>query len=50
MDEAGCPYCITIDGESLANHTMTVRDRDTMEQSRMSYDQIVAFLDEKVNG
>ncbi|MBK7142171.1 MAG: glycine--tRNA ligase [bacterium] len=50
MDEAGCPYCITIDGESLANHTMTVRDRDTMEQSRMSFDQIVAFLDEKVNG
>ncbi len=50
MDEAGCPYCITIDGDTLANHTMTVRDRDTMEQSRMSFDQIVAFLDEKVNG
>ncbi len=50
MDEAGCPYCITIDGETLTEHTMTVRDRDTMEQSRMSYDQIVAFLDEKVNG
>ncbi len=50
MDEAGCPYCITIDGETLTEHTMTVRDRDTMEQSRMSYDQIMAFLDEKVNG
>ena len=50
MDEAGCPYCITIDGQTLQDQTMTVRDRDTMEQSRMSADQIVAFLDEKVNG
>jgi glycyl-tRNA synthetase len=50
MDEAGCPYCITIDGQTLQDQTMTVRDRDSMEQTRMTADQIVAFLDEKVNG
>jgi glycyl-tRNA synthetase len=49
MDEAGCPYCITIDGQTLQDQTMTVRDRDSMEQTRMTADQIVAFLDEKVN-
>jgi hypothetical protein len=29
MDEAGCPFCFTIDGETLTNQTVTVRDRDT---------------------
>lgn len=50
MDEAGCPYCITIDGQTRQDQTMTVRDRDSMEQTRMTADQIVVFLDEKVNG
>ncbi|MCM2272136.1 MAG: glycine--tRNA ligase [candidate division Zixibacteria bacterium] len=50
MDEAGCPFCITIDGQTLQDQTMTVRDRDTMEQSRMTFAQIVDFLDTKVNG
>jgi glycyl-tRNA synthetase len=50
MDEAGCPYCITIDGESLSNHTMTVRDRDTMEQTRMTATGIFEYLEKKVHG
>ncbi len=50
MDEAGCPFCITVDGQSLEDETMTVRDRDTMEQKRMKVPEIMAFLDEKVNG
>ncbi|MDZ4723736.1 MAG: glycine--tRNA ligase [candidate division Zixibacteria bacterium] len=50
MDEAGCPYCITVDGQSLEDQTMTVRDRETMEQTRMTTPAIMAFLDEKVNG
>ncbi len=50
MDEAGCPFCITIDGQTLQDQTMTVRDRDTMEQTRMTFAQIVDFLDTKVNG
>ena len=50
MDEAGCPFCITIDGQTLEDNTMTVRDRDTMEQKRMTTSEIVAFLDKEVNG
>jgi len=50
MDEVGTPYCITVDFDSLTNNTFTVRDRDTTEQTRMSEAEIIAFLDEKVNG
>ncbi|MBU0982934.1 MAG: glycine--tRNA ligase [candidate division Zixibacteria bacterium] len=50
MDEAGCPYCVTVDGQTLEDNTMTVRDRDTMEQTRMTTAELMAFLDEKVNG
>ena len=50
MDEAGCPFCITIDGQTLEDDTMTVRDRDTQEQTRMKTAEIVAFLDKEVNG
>jgi glycyl-tRNA synthetase len=35
QDEAGTPYCITIDGETLQNDTVTIRDRDTTQQSRV---------------
>jgi glycyl-tRNA synthetase len=44
QDEIGTPYCITIDFESLENDTVTVRDRDTMEQSRMSLEELPLFL------
>ncbi len=50
MDEAGCPFCITVDGQSLQDNTMTVRDRDSMEQTRMTALQIMEFLDQKING
>lgn len=35
MDEAGTPFCITIDGETLGSGTVTLRNRDTMEQIRI---------------
>jgi glycyl-tRNA synthetase len=50
MDEAGCPYCITVDGQSLQDNTMTVRDRDTMEQTRMTSAEIFEFLEKKITG
>jgi glycyl-tRNA synthetase len=50
MDEAGCPFCITIDGQTLEDDTMTLRDRDTMEQKRMKTAEILEFLDKQVNG
>ncbi len=47
MDEAGCPYCITIDGDTLQDETMTLRDRDSMEQKRLKLPEIIDFLREK---
>jgi len=48
MDEAGTPYCITVDQETLADRTVTVRDRDRMTQERISIDQLLTYLTPKV--
>ncbi|HEX7478547.1 MAG TPA: His/Gly/Thr/Pro-type tRNA ligase C-terminal domain-containing protein, partial [Polyangiales bacterium] len=50
MDEAGTPYCITIDGDTLSGQTVTIRDRDTLSQERVALDKVAAFLDEKIGG
>ncbi len=48
MDEAGCPFCFTIDGETAAGQTVTVRDRDTGTQARVNIAQVPAFLSERI--
>ncbi|MCZ6673814.1 MAG: glycine--tRNA ligase [Verrucomicrobia bacterium] len=48
MDEAGTPYCITVDFDSLEDGTVTLRDRDTMEQIRIPEADVASFIDEKV--
>ncbi|HBT65078.1 MAG TPA: glycine--tRNA ligase [Ruminococcaceae bacterium] len=48
-DEIGTPYCITFDYDSLEDNTVTVRDRDTMEQVRIKIDDLVSFINEKIN-
>jgi len=48
MDEAGCPYCFTIDGETLKDHAVTLRDRDTGAQERIAIDRVAAVLGEKL--
>ncbi|HEV8124648.1 MAG TPA: glycine--tRNA ligase [Gemmatimonadales bacterium] len=48
MDEAGTPYGITIDGETLTHGHVTVRDRDTMGQVRVDEGQLVAYLAERI--
>ncbi len=48
MDEAGCPFCFTIDGETLTDGTVTVRDRDTLAQERIALDAVGDFLAEKL--
>jgi glycyl-tRNA synthetase len=45
-DEVGTPICITVDFESLDNETITVRDRDSMEQKRMSVNEVVGYFKE----
>ena len=47
-DEIGTPYCITIDFDTLENETVTLRDRDSMEQQRMTVDEVIAFVNEKL--
>jgi glycyl-tRNA synthetase len=48
MDEAGCPFCFTVDGDTLTDQTVTVRHRDTQQQERIGIDKAPAFLAEKL--
>ena len=48
QDEAGTPFCITIDGQTIEDKTVTVRDRDSMEQVRVSTDKLLNHLREKL--
>ena len=48
QDEVGTPFCITYDFDSVEDHCVTVRDRDTMEQVRMPIAELVSYLKEKM--
>jgi glycyl-tRNA synthetase len=48
QDEAGTPFGITIDGETMENGTVTVRERDTMTQARIGQDQVEGYLLERI--
>jgi len=48
MDEAGTPYCFTIDGQTKEDGTVTVRDRDTGAQSRINKTGVIEYLQEKL--
>jgi len=49
QDEVGTPYCITIDGETIENNTVTIRERDSMEQVRIDVTQIKNWILDKIN-
>lgn len=48
QDEIGTPFCVTYDFDSLNDQKVTVRDRDTMSQERISIDQLLGFIAEKL--
>jgi glycyl-tRNA synthetase len=48
QDEIGTPFCVTVDYDSLEKHDVTIRDRDTKEQVRVSVDQLEAHLRERL--
>ncbi len=48
QDEIGTPYCVTVDFDTLEDQQVTVRDRDTMEQDRISIDQVKNYLRERL--
>ncbi|HET9092438.1 MAG TPA: His/Gly/Thr/Pro-type tRNA ligase C-terminal domain-containing protein, partial [Acidimicrobiales bacterium] len=47
QDEIGTPYCVTIDFDSLEDHAVTVRERDSTEQVRLPVDEVAAHLRER---
>ena len=49
QDEAGIPFCITVDGRTKQDNTVTVRERDSMEQVRVSTDKLLNHLREKLD-
>ncbi len=49
QDAIGTPYCITIDHQTLEDDTVTIRDRDSMEQERVKINELHGILDKKVN-
>ena len=49
QDAIGTPFCITIDHDTLTDHTVTIRHRDTMEQERVAVSELRQIIDNKVN-
>ena len=47
-DEIGTPYCITIDFDTEKDDTVTIRDRDTMEQVRVKISDLAKWIEEKI--
>ena len=47
-DAIGTPWCITIDNDTLENGTVTIRDRDTMEQITMKVDEVISYIQERI--
>ncbi|MDY6065914.1 MAG: glycine--tRNA ligase [Finegoldia sp.] len=47
-DEAGTPFCVTVDFDTLEDGTVTIRDRDTMQQERLTVDQVIERVNEAI--
>jgi len=48
QDEVGTPFCVTVDFDSLEDRAVTVRERDSMQQDRLSIDLLVGYLNERL--
>ena len=49
QDEIGTPFCLTIDDESLTDKTITIRYRDSMQQERMTIDEVIATIQKAIS-
>jgi glycyl-tRNA synthetase len=49
QDEAGTPWCLTIDGQTLTDKTVTLRDRDSLAQTRVPIAEVVAMLRDRLS-
>jgi glycyl-tRNA synthetase len=50
QDEIGTPFCVTVDFETLTDQAVTIRERDTMSQERVSLDQVEGYLAARLLG
>jgi glycyl-tRNA synthetase len=50
QDEIGTPFCVTVDFDTLEDQAVTIRERDTMSQERVSLDRVPAYLAERLLG
>ncbi len=50
QDAIGTPYCITVDHQTLEDNTVTIRDRDSMQQERILIEEISNIIDKKIKG
>ena len=50
QDETGTPFCVTVDGQSMEDGTVTVRDRDTLTQDRVAAAALSSVLRERLSG
>ena len=50
QDEIGTPFCITVDFDTLEDHAVTIRERDTMAQERIALDQVEGYLAQRLVG
>ena len=48
-DVIGTPWCLTVDDETLNNGTVTLRDRDTMEQITLKIEDVKQYVEERIN-
>jgi glycyl-tRNA synthetase len=48
QDESGTPFCITVDGQTLADQTVTLRDRDTTQQERVAARELATVIRERL--
>ena len=49
QDEIGTPFCITVDFDTLNDDTVTIRERDSMQQVRVNIDELEAYIAERVD-
>jgi glycyl-tRNA synthetase len=49
QDEIGTPFCVTVDFETLEDHAVTVRERDSMKQDRLKIEELVGYLEERLD-
>ena len=48
QDEAGTPFCVTVDSQTLTDDTVTIRDRDTLKQERIGVKEVAQVIRERL--